>query len=222
MTDFLEKYDIVNIFRKSIDTFLNKNSFILIDIKILSIDNIYHLKYWYEKSKRQHSTNTIIVNSKYEELLGYFEEVDNGYILVSCDNSQNWKKIRSYLIEHDKNIITIGEHLLLLDSKEEIELDKRYYFKNYPNSFYFKSKVTKISDIYIQSKISIRYFIYRENFYASSDYTTNSYLPENNLFKSVKMTNDHLLMLLSVSNHNSIEDIERIYREKVYKKLLKV
>lgn len=217
--EFLEKYDIVNIFDKAVKRYLEKQSMTLTKMYIENINNIYHLKYSYEKLNRQHLTTTILTSSKYDELLGYFEEVENGFIFISCDNSHNWKRFRTFLTEYD-NIIIIGEHLLILDNKD-IELEKRYFFKNDNSSFYFKSKVAKISDMYVQSKVSERYFIFRDNFYASSDYTSNSYLSDK-LFENVEMTNDHLIMLMSVSNHKSIEEIERIYREKVYKKLLKV
>ncbi len=220
MDSFLEKYDIVNVFKKCIGNYLGKTQLSLSDIKVESINNVYHLKYYYEKSQRQHMTTTIVTTSKFEELLGYFEEVDNGYIFISCDISHNWKRFRTSFLEDHDNVIVIGEHLLFLDNKE-IELDKRYYFKNIENSFYFKSKVAKVGDMYMASKTSERYFVFRDSFYASSDYCTNSYTPAG-LFKNMEMTNEHIFMLLSVSNHQSVEQIENTYRDKVYKKLLKV
>ena len=87
--EFLEKYDIVNIFDKAVKLYLEKQSLTLTKMYIENINNIYHLKYSYEKLNRQHLTTTILTSSKYDELLGYFEEVENGFIFISCDNSHN-------------------------------------------------------------------------------------------------------------------------------------
>lgn len=209
MDSFLEKYNIVNVFETCLPDF---------QVKIENINNVYHLKYYYDTYSTPHLTNVLQLSSKREGLLGYFEEVENGCIFISCDTTHNWKKFRN-MFEND-NVVVIGEHLLFLDNKD-IEIDRRYYFKNIDNAFYFKSKVSKVSDMYLMSKTAERYFIYRENFYSSSDYALNSYVPEH-LFKDVEMTNEHLFMLLSVSNHSTLEQIENTYREKVYKKLLKV
>jgi hypothetical protein len=200
------------------DYFYEYHTFELLPIK--EVGNKYLVKYIKRGSKFDHAE---------ENLLGYFQQFEKGWIFASLDSSHMWKKLREKIVLKDDRYqtIVVGSNMIFTNLNE-IETDKRYYlYKGNElddTSFFFKASCVRINDVYVGSLKGFRYFLVLDYAYTSSDFTTNYYVSCETFFDHLKNISNEDIMVIFDQNHDLKDKaiVMQRYGDKMMNKLLKI